>query len=652
MRGARILVAAAIVIAGCSARESVPRGETVVVVDTDLPVPDVVTTARIDVYAEDGTWLVSRDVEAADPRSWPVSFGLAAGDTSERRVVRVRVFPRHRLRDYVGVRRSAPAPSPVITTPSTVEEMCRSLPELAIGGQVKLHYGAKKVTSTKGEASCPSDGPGTFKALARGGAAAARVTVTQAGSYRFSALRFTPPGLTDSLLMLRRDCADAESELACYTTKIGNALAVDLEPGTYALVVAGGVPLQEAEVVVSATQVGVPIEAAPPASDAGAVPAAAAPTWPRLVVAGARDETPSSEPHPEVTSETFVTVELVPGRAQSVRIVASGACVNQPAVLDFADERRLDLLAARTCRDGQMGALAPALAADGDGATRAGTFSAARKCEDTAPERVCVEGGMFVLGSDLYGGTGIGSTTPQRTARISTFYVDRQEFSVADYRAVVAAGYVHPGAYVVATEGKLDVGSRISTNICTFSAADRGREDHPLNCVAWVAAREMCQQRGGDLPTEAMWEYMARKAGRTRSTSYPWGDDTPACERTVFDRSPNDDQASGTCLGQPGGAGPQARSSAPDDLNPLGIQGLGGNVDEWCRDSFVPYDHDCWRKAPLDDPWCQLDYSPMRSTRGGSWGVSSPLMASSLRDTIATMSRASVTGFRCVYSAP
>lgn len=655
--GTSAAIAAMVVISSwaCGARESVPRGETVVVIDTDLPVPDVVTSARVDVYAGDGRWLASRDIEAAESSSWPLSFGLAAGDVPERRLVRVRVFPKHRMRDYAGVRRAHVEPSPVITTPSTIEEMCRALPELALGGRVTMHYGTKVFTSTIGDQACPAPGPpSTFQVLVRGGAAGARVTIAEKGRHRFEAVRTTPQN-GDFILMVRRECADAESEVGCFTVRQDDALEVDLDPGTYALVAAASIPGQAGDVIVQAMRKGAVVQPTPPPSDGPAVPAVAAPPWPRLVGATGRDETPPTEPQDAVTTDSFTIVELAPNRMQTARITLSGECTGKPAELVAADERRLDPLAVRACSKGTMNAPASASpsAEGGDGPTRAGTFAAARPCQATAPGRVCVEGGMFVLGSELYGGTGIGATTPERTARIGTFYVDQQEFSVADYRAALAGGFVpEQRPYVKQTDGPLDVASMEATNVCTFSKDPLGREDHPLNCVAWHVARALCQRRAGDLPTEAMWEYLARKAGRARSTQYPWGDDEPTCERAVFDRSPRDSQADGACLGAPGGAGPQRRARGADDQNPIGVLGLGGNVSEWCRDTFSPYQHDCWRNAPLDDPWCDLAHAPMRSLRGGSWGVAVTLMASSLRDADAPSRASSIVGFRCVYSAP
>ena len=80
---------------GCARDPLPPYGEAIFVVDTDLPVPRVVSRLRIDIYASDGTALASRDDIRPDPRDWPVSFSVYADDDSRGTVllVRLRAYP-------------------------------------------------------------------------------------------------------------------------------------------------------------------------------------------------------------------------------------------------------------------------------------------------------------------------------------------------------------------------------------------------------------------------------------------------------------------------------------------------------------------------------------------------------------------------------
>ncbi|MDB4937097.1 MAG: Adenylate cyclase, partial [Labilithrix sp.] len=104
MTTARALACSIALVAAtaCTTRELPPLGEVVVVVDTDLPVPRVVSALRVDTYANDGTWLESRDIALRDPRDWPASFSVQAADDARDRdvVIRVRVHGQ-RMRDVV-----------------------------------------------------------------------------------------------------------------------------------------------------------------------------------------------------------------------------------------------------------------------------------------------------------------------------------------------------------------------------------------------------------------------------------------------------------------------------------------------------------------------------------------------------------------------
>ena len=340
---------------------------------------------------------------------------------------------------------------------------------------------------------------------------------------------------------------------------------------------------------------------------------------------------------------------------QAARIIARGACVNRPATLVARDETHLDVAAIRACRDGVDSNPAPAEIVRGDTpSTISGEFDRGVPCKTTAPDRVCVEGGAFVMGSDRYAGIGIASPTP-RVARVSTFYVDRDEIGVGWLRAHMKENGLNVrNGFLVRNPGPISLSPLQLPGACTFSDSPGTRDDYPVNCITQTQAREFCTGRGGDLPTEAMWEFMARKAGRETITRFVDGNEAPACEGAVIDRfgpHPSID-AQGTCSGLAGGPGPQRLGTAPLDVTPLGILGLTGSMSEWVRDSFEPQDHDCWRDAKVDDPFCQVAWAPLRSMRGGSWLYTIRNAEPVLRGARGSATREGDVGFRCVFTQP
>lgn len=284
-----------------------------------------------------------------------------------------------------------------------------------------------------------------------------------------------------------------------------------------------------------------------------------------------------------------------------------------------------------------------------------GTFGA-QPCDGRGDgARICVPGGAFVLGDAFYRPSSSSSTAlvyaarPERIVRLSRFLVDEDEVSVARFRDAIARGFVPPIAPTV-LESDAPLGGTDPAKACTWSAAPRGREGYPLSCVSWETATAFCRFEGGDLPSEAQWEYAAVAAGRRAKVAYPWGDDPPACDRAVYART----AASDACIDR--GEGPQP-IDAPGDVTPLGIRHLAGSLEEHVRDGHAPYADRCWTDAPSIDPVCALPLSgterPTHGVRGGSWfSWADDLRSVDRTNAVRSDTQHALLGFRCVYPAP
>ena len=168
------------------------------------------------------------------------------------------------------------------------------------------------------------------------------------------------------------------------------------------------------------------------------------------------------------------------------------------------------------------------------------------------------------------------------------------------------------------------------------------RPNHPVVGVSWYEAvafcRRLSQHRGYNpdgyvylLPSEAEWEYAARRATHR---SYPWGDAEPDAERANF----NQIYAGTTAVGCfPSGA-------TPED----GIADLAGNVWEWTRSASrdYPYDPDDGREG-MDNP------AEKRFTlRGGGWNDRSITLRASYRNFPPPDFHVTTVGFRLARHLP
>src|SRR5262245_23317921 len=92
----------------CS-NELPPYGQVLLIVDTDLPAPELAGRLRIDTYDEAGTWTDSLDRALPQPGSFPTTFTVLSTDVAQPRkvLVRLRAYPEGGTRDYLGERFAA-----------------------------------------------------------------------------------------------------------------------------------------------------------------------------------------------------------------------------------------------------------------------------------------------------------------------------------------------------------------------------------------------------------------------------------------------------------------------------------------------------------------------------------------------------------------
>ncbi len=223
--------------------------------------------------------------------------------------------------------------------------------------------------------------------------------------------------------------------------------------------------------------------------------------------------------------------------------------------------------------------------------------------------KVC--GGTFQMGSEPTDKDAYSNETPSYPVKLSDYWIGKYEVSNAQYR-------------------KKEPGHQ-----STFDG-----NELPVQGVDWNEARAYCRSIGGDLPTEAEWEYAARgPEGR----KYPWGNKpAPDNEHAVF----NLDWAKG----------PEAITSKPKGRGPFGTMNQAGNVWEWVTDC---YDGGAYEKRkalsekttpalPVVNPVDDRSGCDLRVLRGGSFAFEPGSLRSAVRVGVRPEFRFQGWGFRCV----
>jgi len=255
-------------------------------------------------------------------------------------------------------------------------------------------------------------------------------------------------------------------------------------------------------------------------------------------------------------------------------------------------------------------AICTAVAALSAGCT---SFTFKQSSKGTAPQDLqdrdkmaMIEGGTFEMGWK----NGEPDEFPSHKVALSPFLMDKVEVTVGDYARCVDARVCKP----ISALGTPEV-----------------PDNHPVVGVNWYEAKRYCEWVGKRLPTEAEWEYAAR---RPHATLYPWNG--PADPKKANARGAQD----GHEFTAPVGSFPTGQSSNK-------VFDLAGNASEWTADW---YEATYYQKSPDRNPTGPEAPTGERVVRGGSWSDPDYVLRSTTRLGLDPNVSNSAVGFRCVAS--
>jgi formylglycine-generating enzyme required for sulfatase activity len=258
---------------------------------------------------------------------------------------------------------------------------------------------------------------------------------------------------------------------------------------------------------------------------------------------------------------------------------------------------------------------------------------------------VYVPGGEFEMGNDA---DEDGRERPQHTVTLDGFWIDRTEVTNAQFVEFVEdTGYetdaerMGQGATVPEGGTGWELIEGADWRHPEGSGTDVGdRMDHPVVLVSWNDAAAYCEWAGGQLPTEAEWEYAARGP---EGHIYPWGDSFDSmllnfcdanCPFDWRDSQYDDGYATTAPVGSyPGGA------------SWIGALDMAGNILEWVADWYGDYPSES--QVNPTGP----SSGESRTLHGNGWFVHPDQVNSTWRAGHPPDDASSSSGFRCAMSS-
>jgi formylglycine-generating enzyme required for sulfatase activity len=169
-------------------------------------------------------------------------------------------------------------------------------------------------------------------------------------------------------------------------------------------------------------------------------------------------------------------------------------------------------------------------------------------------EMVFIPAGEFLMGSNNKSNEDK-NAFPEHKVKLPAFWIDKYEVTNLEFMEFsIMKNY--PGE-----------GAAKGSDLRMFATV--GKENVPVMYITWNDAVEYCKSQGKRLPTEQEWEYAARGPN---GNTYPWGNEW------VNGRTNTNE------------AGREAMDIGLfDDVSPLGVHDMLGNVQEWTGSWYKSY---------------------------------------------------------------
>lgn len=214
---------------------------------------------------------------------------------------------------------------------------------------------------------------------------------------------------------------------------------------------------------------------------------------------------------------------------------------------------------------------------------------------------ILITGAEFMMGDDSGDSTpGARNRRDERPAhpvRLSDYYLQETEVTNSQMESYFQARGIEKSARP----------RKWLEALAERSHQGRSPDRFPAVGIPHEMAVDFAHWLGGELPTEAQWEFAARSGGKARI--YVWGNDAWKPGLAILAQH-GDEAIHPELVGE------------SRDVTEQGIKDLAGNVREWCRDVYGPY---TTSPEPVLDPAgppVPADNRPVAYVvRGGSFGT-------------------------------